>query len=227
MMLTNELVKENENLARTVAWSSGRDVRSAIEGNIPMTGAAVQWVGEFLGLAHPAEDAAALAATVGDSAGMTLVPAMVGLGAPHWDTAARGVVCNLERSHTSAHLARAALDSIAHQVADVLECMEQAAGASLPALMADGGATRNSTLMQIQADVIGRPVLRSSHEELSARGAAMLGGVTLEWWKSLDELSGLSTDDARFEPEVSEEDRLKLRKRWSLAVSRARLRGEG
>jgi glycerol kinase len=226
MMLTDKLVEESENLARTVAWSSGRDVRFALEGNIPMTGAAVQWVGEFLRLAHPAEEAAALAATVPDSAGMTLVPAMVGLGAPHWDTAARGVVCNLERSHTSAHLARAALDSIAHQVADVLESMEQAAGTSLPALMADGGATRNSTLMQIQADVIGRPVLRSSHEELSARGAAMLGGLTLRWWRSLDELSGLSTNDARFEPTVSEEDRLKLRKRWSLAVRRARLRDD-
>jgi glycerol kinase len=135
-------------------------------------------------------------------------------------------VCNLERSHTSAHLARAALDAVTHQVADVLECMEQAAGISLPALMADGGATRNSALMQIQADVIGRPVLRSSHEELSARGAAMMGGLTTGWWKSLDDLSALSTNDERFEPVISEEERRKLRKRWSVAVSRARLRDE-
>ncbi len=224
MMLTEKLVREGDGLARTIAWSFGGDVRFALEGNIAMSGAAVQWVGEFLGLERPVEDAAALAATVPDSAGMFLVPAMVGLGAPYWDSDARGVVCNLERSHTSAHLARAAVDSIAFQVADVLESMEIAAGVRLPLLLADGGATRNDDLMQMQADVIGRPVLRSLQEELSARGAAMLGGMVLGWWKSLDELAALPTSDDGFEPAIAEDERVRVRRAWKLAVSRARLR---
>jgi glycerol kinase len=226
MMLTEGLVHDDDRLARTVAWSMGNDVRFALEGNIAMSGAALQWVGEFLGFERPAERGAALAATVADSGGMFLVPAMVGLGAPYWDTAARGIICNVERSHSSAHLARAALDSIAYQVADVLECMEAAAGVRLPMLLADGGATRNDSLMQMQADVIGRTVLRSMQEELSARGAALLGGISLCWWKSLDELECLPTSVERFEPLMIEGERQSRRRAWKLAVSRARLREE-
>lgn len=224
MMLTPDLVAETKLLARTIAWSSPGDVRFALEGNIAMSGAAVQWVGEFLGLARPAEDAAALAATVPDSAGLMLVPAMVGLGAPHWDAAARGLIANLERSHTAAHLARAAVDAIAYQVAGVLESMEAAAGVDLPILLADGGATRNSTLMQMQADIIGRPVHRSSQEDLSARGAAMLAGMALGWWKSPAELAALPRDADVFEPRMNAAQREKLRDSWRLAVRRARLR---
>jgi glycerol kinase len=224
MMLTEKLVPEGDGLARTVAWSFKGEVRFALEGNIAMSGAAVQWVGEFLGLERPVEDAAALAATVADSAGMYLVPAMVGLGAPYWDSDARGIVCNLERTHTSAHLARAAVDAIAYQVADVLESMENAAGVRLPLLLADGGATRNDRLMQMQADVIGRPVFRSLQEELSARGAAMLGGMALGWWKSLDALAALPTSDDCFQPAIAEDQRMTLRRAWKLAVSRARWR---
>ncbi|MGH9600534.1 MAG: FGGY family carbohydrate kinase, partial [Terracidiphilus sp.] len=128
MMLTPGLAAESKLVARTVAWSTAGAVRYALEGNIAMSGAALQWVGEFLGLQRPVEDAAALAASVSDAAGVILVPAMVGLGAPHWDAAARGIVTNIERSHTAAHLARAALDAIAFQVADVLEAMGDSAG---------------------------------------------------------------------------------------------------
>jgi glycerol kinase len=231
MMLTEKLVDEgagrDDGLSRTIAWSAGGDTRFALEGNIAMSGAAVQWVGEFLGLKRPVEDAAALAAMVADSAGLVMVPAMVGLGAPYWDSDARGIVANLERSHTSAHLARAAVDSIAFQVADVLESMESAASVRLPLLLTDGGATRNDQLMQIQADVIGRPVLRSLEEDLSARGAAMLGGVALGWWSSLDELAARPTSSHRFEPKIPEDERLSLRRAWKLAVSRARLRAGG
>lgn len=191
-----------------------------------MSGAAVQWVGEFLGFAHPIEDAAALAATVGDSAGMILVPAMVGLGAPHWDSAARGVIANLERSHTAAHLARAAVDAIAFQVADVLEAMEDAAQVRLPVLLADGGATRNDALMQTQADLIGRPVHRSSQEDVSAHGAAMLGGLALGWWGGLDELAALPRTVRTFDPKMGAGERERLRSAWRLAVRRARLRAE-
>lgn len=227
MMLTPGLVAETKLLARTVAWSTPNEVRFALEGNIAMSGAAVQWVGEFLSFAHPAEDAAALAATVPDAAGVMLVPAMVGLGAPHWDAGARGVITNLERSHTAAHLARAAVDAIAFQVADVLEAMEAAAVVDLPILLADGGATRNSTLMQMQADIIGRPVHRSTQEDLSARGAAMLAGMAIGWWKSPEQLAALPKDADAFEPRMGAAQREKLRDSWRLAVQRARLREPG
>jgi glycerol kinase len=223
MMLTPELVTGAKQLARTVAWSSAGSAQFALEGNIAMSGAAVQWVGEFLGLAHPVEDVVALAATVPDAAGLILVPAMVGLGAPYWDAAARGLMTNVERSHTAAHLARAAVDAIAFQVADVLEAMESAAHVTLPVLLADGGATRNDALMQMQADVLGRPVHRSTQEDLSARGAALLGGLALGWWRSLDELAALPKSVQPFEPRRSQADRERMRGAWRLAVARARL----
>ena len=226
MMLTPELPGPTASLARTVAWSAPDEVRYALEGNIAMSGAAVQWVGEFLGLAHPIEDAAALAATVSDAAGLVLVPAMVGLGAPHWDSASRGLITNLERSHTSAHLARAAVDAIAFQVADVLEAMEDAARVELPVLLADGGATRNDSLMQMQADILGRPVHRSAQEDLSARGAALLGGLALGWWRSLDELAALPKSAEPFAPRLSSAERGRLRQAWRLAVARARLHND-
>ncbi len=223
MMLTPELPGPTASLARTVAWSAPDEVRYALEGNIAMSGAAVQWVGEFLGLANPVEDAVRLAATVPDAGGLLLVPAMLGLGAPYWDAAARGLVANLERSHTAAHLARAALDAIAMQVADVLEAMEQAAAVQAPVLQADGGATRNDALMQMQADVIGRTVRRAAQEDLSARGAALLGGVTLGWWKSSNEFATLPRNSSHFEPYMTREQRDGLRRAWRQAVRRARL----
>ena len=226
MMLTEGLVREAKNLARTVAWSGADGAHFALEGNIAMSGAAVQWVGEFLGLAHPIDDAAALAATVGDAAGIILVPAMVGLGAPHWDSSARGLITNIERSHTAAHLARAAIDAIAFQVADVLEAMEEAAQVRIPMLLADGGATRNDTLMQMQADVIGRPVHRSAEEDLSARGAALLGGMALGWWREVDELAALPSSAQSFEPRMIAADRERRRAAWRLAVRRARTKEE-
>ncbi len=226
MMLTPELVTEAKQLARTVAWSGENGAYFALEGNIAMSGAAVQWVGEFLGLAHPVEQAVALAATVPDAAGLILVPAMVGLGAPYWDSAARGLMTNVERSHTAAHLARAAVDAIAFQVADVLEAMEGAAHVALPILLADGGATRSDALMQVQADVLGRPVHRSTQEDLSARGAALLGGLALGWWRSLDELAALPKSVQPFEPKKSQAEREHLRGAWRLAVERARLTAE-
>jgi glycerol kinase len=226
MMLTPNLVTEAKHLARTVAWSAESGAHFALEGNIAMSGAAVQWAGEFLGLAHPVDDTAALAATVADAAGLILVPAMVGLGAPYWDSAARGLITNVERSHTAAHLARAALDSIAFQVADVLEAMEDAAHVQLPILLADGGATRNDALMQMQADVLGRPVHRSTQEDLSARGAALLGGLAIDWWRSLDELAALPISVRAFEPRISQAERECLRGSWRLAVERARLTAE-
>jgi glycerol kinase len=133
---------------------------------------------------------------------------------------------NVERSHTSAHLARAAVDSIAFQVADALEAMENAAHVTLPVLLTDGGATRNDALMQMQADILGRPVHRSTQEDLSARGAALLGGLALGWWGSLDEVAALPKSAQAFEPKKSQAERERLRAGWRLAVERARLTGE-
>jgi glycerol kinase len=226
MMLTSALVAETRRLARTVAWSMANEARFALEGNIAMSGAAVQWVGEFLGLKNPVEDAAILASTVPDAAGLILVPAMVGLGAPYWDAAARGVAANLERLHTAAHLARAAVDAIAFQVADVLEAMEEAAHVKLPVLLADGGATRNNALMQTQADLLGKPVHRAAQEDLSARGAALLGGLGLGWWRGLDELETLPKAVDVFEPKMNSAERERRREAWKLAVRRARLTAE-
>jgi glycerol kinase len=223
MALTAGLPPDTANLARTIAWSTSGGARFALEGNISMAGSAVQWVGEFLGLPHPAKDAVALAATVPDAGGVVFVPAMVGLGAPHWDRAARGTIANLERFHTAAHLARAAIDAIAYQVADVFFAMEAAESIELQALSADGGATRNDGLMQLQADLLSRPVHRSANEELSAIGAAMLGGLTLGWWTSFDDLAALPRATQTFEPRLAPKARDLLYESWQHAVRRARL----
>jgi glycerol kinase len=222
MMLTPP-VADVSNLARTVAWTAPPETHFALEGNIAMSGAAVQWVGEFLGLRNPIEDAAALAATVPDAAGLILVPAMVGLGAPYWDSRVRGVAANLERSHTAAHLARAALDAIAFQVADVLEAMEAAAHVEPRLLLADGGATRNDALMQMQADILGKPVRRTVEQDLSARGAAMLGALALGWRADLGNIGVQADSGQTFEPRMAAAQRESLRCAWRHAVRRARL----
>lgn len=222
MALTAGLAKDTPALARTIAWAFQDEVQYAIEGNIAMTGSAVQWLGEFLGLAQPAEAVAELAESVADSAGVYFVPAMVGLGAPYWDAAARGAITGLGRQHRTAHLARACVESIAFQVADVFFAMEQSAGLRLGNLHADGGATRNTRLMQLQADVLARPVERSKNEELSAIGAAWLTGIELGWWKSLEEIEELVEQGDRFEPRMSECKRTNLYGGWTRAVEKAR-----
>ena len=220
MALTPALAPDTPKLARTIAWSIGGSTQFALEGNIAMTGSALQWVGEFLRLPEPAQAAATLAASVRDSAGAYFVPAMVGLGAPHWNAQARGSISGLGRAHTSAHLARAAVDAIAYQVADVFFAMEKTASMRFSELRADGGATRNQSLMQFQADVLGCAVLRSQDEELSALGAAWLSGMALGWWKSLEELSALPRPLDRFTPQMSAGDRNRLYRGWAEAVSR-------
>lgn len=210
-------------VATTVAWALRDGVQYALEGNVSMTGSGVQWVGEFLGLADPARDAVALAETVNESAGVYFVPAMVGLGAPHWDSAARGTVSGLGRSSRAAHVARAAVEAIAFQVRDVFDAMEAEAGCALPVLHADGGATRNDGLMQFQADVLGRPVVRSGCEDLSALGAAWFGGLELGWWSSTAELAKIQPGTQTFTPRMKAAERERRYAGWRLAVARARL----
>ena len=209
-------------LSTTVAWSACGSVRYAFEGNITNTGGAVQWLGEFLGLAGGSEEVAALAERVPDSGGSYLVPAFAGLGAPHWDSGARGVLCGLTRGTSAAHVARATVDSIAYQVYDVFDAMRQDAGVQLPALFADGGASRNPRLMQFQADLVGCPVVRSSSTELSAIGAAWLAGLAVGYWKSLEELEALPRATMRFEPQISDSRRVSLIDGWREALKRTR-----
>lgn len=222
MALTSSLVADTSNLARTIAWSTTGSTQFALEGNIPMTGSAVQWLGEFLRFPDPSKTVADLAATVTDADGVYFVPAMLGLGAPHWDPAARGSVIGLRRHHTSAHLARAALDAIACQVVDVVLDIETVSGRSCIQLLADGGATRNSGLMQFQADILGYPVFRSQNEELSAIGAAWLAGMSLGWWNSYTELESIPQKADRFDPKMSGEERKRIYWGWQQAIDAVR-----
>jgi glycerol kinase len=180
-------------------------------------------LGEFLGLARRAEDVAALAASVDTTDGLYLVPAFVGLGAPYWNDAARGVISGLTRGSTAAHVARATLEAIAYQVRDVFDVMQREADVELTVLLADGGASRNDLLMQFQADIIGRPVLRSVSAEASPLGAAYLAGLAVGVWQTLDKIEQLPRPRERFEPQQSPQDRNARYAGWQTAVARATL----
>lgn len=224
MTLTEQPVASNYGLSSTVAWARDGEVKYALEGNITNSGATVQWFGEFLGLSSAAEEAASLASTVDDAGGVYIVPAFAGLGAPHWDAEARGLISGLTRASRSAHVARAALESIAYQVRDVFEAMRQDMGIAPPVLLADGGASRNDTLMQFQADILDRPVVRTLTADLSIRGCAWLAGLAIGYWNSLCELEALPRETQRFEPRFAESRRTELISGWNDAVSRARTR---
>ncbi len=217
-------VLSQHGLSTTIAWALSADqVTYALEGNISVSGAVVQWLGEVLDLADPAEGVANLATHVADAGGVYLVPAFVGLGAPYWNDAARGVISGLTRGSSAAHLARAAIESIAYQVRDVFDVMQTEAGVDLTALLADGGASRNDMLMQFQADIIGRPLLRSASAEASPLGAAYLAGLAVGIWRTLDELAALPRSRERFEPQMSPEERNDRYSGWQRAVARATL----
>lgn len=222
MALTDGPPPDTAALARTIAWSTKDATQFALEGNIAMTGSAVQWAGEFLCLGDPANEIATRAATVACSTGVYFVPAMVGLGAPHWDADARGAIMGLSRSHTADHFARAAVEAIAYQVADVCLAMESASGADFDELRADGGATRSNMLMQFQADILGRAVVRSKNEELSAIGAAWLAGLAQGWWTSPAEVASMACDGERFNPAMPPATRSALYAGWTDAVARVR-----
>lgn len=219
-------VRSAHGLSTTIAWGRER-VTYALEGNIYATGAAVQWTGQFLGLDDPVAGVQRLAAEVQDNGGVYLVPAFTGLGAPHWTDTARGLITGLTGGATQAHLARAALESIAYQIRDVFDVMAAEAPGGLGVLLADGGPSRNDSLMQFQADILGRPVERSASAELSALGAAWLAGLTVGLWASEDELRGLRAAHDRFAPRLPEEQRAGLYAGWRHAVAQATLVAEG
>jgi glycerol kinase len=218
----SEAVTSDNGLLTTVAWRLGGRPTYALEGAVFIGGAAVQWLRDGLGIIDSAADVEALAAQVDDNGGIYCVPAFAGLGAPHWDAYARGAVLGITRGTTAAHLARATLEGIAHQVADVLEAMVADSGVQIPELRVDGGAAANDLLLQIQADLMGARVVRPTHLESTALGAAYLAGLATGVWDGTDELAQRWGVDSSFETQMAAEDVASMRSGWGKAVQRSR-----
>jgi len=214
--------RSKQQLVTTVAWQRGDTTEYALEGSVFIGGAVVQWIRDGLGLVRTAPEIEALASSVADNGGVYLVPAFAGLGAPHWDPYARGTIVGITRGTTSAHIARAALESIAYQVADLLDAMAADSGIALQELRVDGGAATNDMLMQTQADLLGVPVVRPAVTETTALGAAYLAGLAVGYWPSVDAISGQWKVDRRFEPAMSPAAARALRERWTAALGRAK-----
>ena len=224
--LGREPVVSRHKLLTTVAWQIGARVDYAFEGSVFVGGAVVQWLRDGLRFFRTAAESEALAASVPDSGGVFLVPAFVGLGAPYWDSYARGTMVGLTRGTTPAHITRAALEAIAYQGAELLEAMQQDSGLVLSELRVDGGAARNDLLMQMQADILGVPVVRPRVTETTALGAAYLAGLAVGYWESIEQISQQWRAERRFEPTLGTDERATRLARWKAAVERSR-RWEG
>jgi glycerol kinase len=216
-----EAPEPGEGLLTTVAWGLGGDVAYALEAAVFVTGAAVQWLRDGLRIITRAGETEALAASLESNDDIYFVPALTGLGSPHWDPYARGTIVGLTRGATRAHLARAALEAIAYQTVDAVRAQEAAAGERIPALKADGGAVENKWLMQFQADVLGVPVIVPQVAETTALGAAYLAGIATGEWTA-DQVRDMWREAATFEPAMPEGERDELIGRWREALSRAR-----
>jgi len=214
--------RSEQQLVTTVAWQRDGRTEYALEGSVFIGGAVVQWIRDGLGLVRSAPEIEALASSVADNGGVYLVPAFAGLGAPHWDPYARGTIVGITRGTTSAHIARAALESIAYQVADLLDAMAADSGIALQELRVDGGAATNDMLMQTQADLLGVPVVRPAVTETTALGAAYLAGLAVGYWPSVDAVSGQWKVDRRFEPRMPRGAAQALRARWTVALGRSK-----
>jgi len=215
-------VRSRNQLLTTVAWRIGKRTEYALEGSVFVAGAVVQWLRDGLGAIGASSDVEALASQVPDSGGVYFVPAFAGLGTPHWDSYARGLLIGLTRGTTKAHIARAALEGIAHQVADVLRAMQKDAGIKLKELRVDGGASVNNLLMQFQSDLIGVPVVRPKVSETTALGAAYLAGLAVGYWRDEAEIAKQWRIDRRFVPTMPARRRKALTSAWSRAVDRAK-----
>ncbi|MGN6134758.1 MAG: FGGY family carbohydrate kinase, partial [Aureliella sp.] len=194
----------------------------AFEGSIFIAGAAVQWLRDGLGIIKTSSDVEALATSVPDTGGVYLVPAFAGLGAPHWDPHARGTIVGLTRGSTAAHIARAALEGVAFQVADVLDAMREDCGIPVAQLRVDGGAAANNLLMQFQADLLQAPVVRPKIIETTALGAAYLAGLAVGFWQDTAEIQKVWQADRIFEPKMPADEVAARRERWKAALDRAR-----
>ena len=205
-----------------MAWKVGGRTEYALEGSVFIGGAVVQWIRDGLGLIGSAQEVEVLAASVPDNGGVYLVPAFAGLGAPHWDPYARGTIVGLTRGTTRGHVARAAIESIAYQVGDLLDAVHLDAGIALAELRVDGGAARNDMLMQFQADLLGVPVARPAVTETTALGAAYLAGLAVGFWSSTDEIARQWRVERRFTPSAPPAEMARLRERWHDALGRAK-----
>src|ERR1044071_2470429 len=219
-------ITSKNNLLTTIAWKIGNRTEYALEGSIFIAGAVVQWLRDGLGLIKTSAEVESLAAQVPDTGGIYLVPAFAGLGAPHWDPYARGVIAGITRGTRAAHIARAALEGIAYQVKDVLEAMEADATLRLKELRVDGGACADNLLMQFQSDLLGAPVGRPRVAETTALGAAYLAGLAVGFWKDRSEIAKQWQVDRRFLPGLKSTRRKQLCAGWSKALARAK-RWEG
>jgi glycerol kinase len=209
-------------LLTTVGWKVDGRTEYALEGSVFVGGAVVQWLRDGLGIIASAADIEALARSVDDTAGVYLVPAFAGLGAPHWDQYARGAIVGLTRGTTSGHIARAALEGIAHQVGDVAKAMRKDAGLDIIELRVDGAAASNDLLMQFQSDILGIPIVRPKVTETTALGAAYLAGLAVGFWNGRGDITNNWQVDRRFEPHMAPADVSGRRARWASALDRAR-----
>lgn len=224
----SEPVASQNRLLTTVAWKIGdAPAQYAVEGSVFVGGAAIQWLRDGLKIIRSAPEVNDLAAEVTDSGGVLLVPAFTGLGAPYWDSTARGALLGITRGTTAAHIARATLEGIAWQVTDLLAAMEKDSGRRITTLRVDGGAAASNLLMQIQADSIGVKVERPANVETTALGAAMLAGLGAGLWKNTDELADIRTVERVFRPTTTKKDRATKLKQWRKAVKRAKNWTEG
>jgi glycerol kinase len=224
-MLVNtgtEAVPSNNTLLTTIAWRIDGKTEYALEGSVFIAGAVVQWLRDGLQIIRSAPEIEALSRTVEDNGGVYLVPAFVGLGAPHWDQYARGTIVGITRGTTGGHIARAALESIAYQVGDVLEAMEADSGIEITELRVDGGAAQNDLLMQFQADVLQAPTVRPKIFETTALGAAYLAGLAVGYWKDQAEVTKQWEADRRFEPLQDAESVEGLKGSWRRALERSK-----
>ena len=215
-------VASRNRLLATVGWRVNGATDYLLEGSVFMGGATVQWLRDGLGIIEHAADVEALAQSVPDNGGVVLVPAFAGLGAPHWDPYARGTLIGMTRASGRGHIARAALEAIAYQSAEVLQAMQKDAACPVTEVRADGGAARNDFLMQFQADLLGVPVVRPKVTETTALGAAWLAGLALGFWQSSEEVAAQWQAERQFDPRMSADRRASLMATWAKAVERSR-----
>jgi glycerol kinase len=222
MNMGTKAVQSNAGLLTTIAWGVNAEIEYALEGSVFITGAAVQWLRDGLGIISEAKETETLAASLKSNDCVYFVPALAGLGAPHWDAYARGAIVGLTRATTRAHIARATLESICYQSRDVFDAIERDSGIKLKDLRVDGGAVGNNFLMQFQSDILGVPVEVPGVTETTSLGAAYLAGLAVGFWSSREELNDKWQMAKRYEPNFTEEERTRLHSRWLRAVEHSK-----
>jgi glycerol kinase len=222
MNIGNKPIESASRLLTTVAWRIGSETQYALEGSIFIAGAVVQWLRDGLGIIKRSEEIEMMASTVSSSDGVYFVPAFAGLGSPHWNQHARGTIVGLTRGSTSAHIARAALDSIAYQTLEVLQAMQKDSGINISELRVDGGATVNNLLMQFQSDLLQAKVVRPKITETTALGAAYLAGLAVNFWDGIGDLKQQWQMDRTFSPQVESAGVQSCISGWNRAVRAAK-----